>query len=213
METIFLAKENNTDDRDCVKYIEFCGFECDHYFGGLHIHGACFCGYEKEIREDIKNNYENYTTILSKEEFEHLFDISDRIRALGCGIEKGSEKYNEGMALINEYKTTIEPKLLSEANDELFEKVIKEEKEFVAEEYDLSGDEVDYIFDNYGLEYQDRAIVGCVYDDIDELVENEKWNLGYNDQPYFDDEAFANDLLNDDYYLELESGKIVSYMY
>ena len=213
MRKIFLAKENNTDDRDCVKYIEFSGFECDHYFGGLHIHGACFCGYEKELREDIKNNYENYTTILSKEDFEHLFDIDDRIRALGYGIEKGSEKYNEGMALINEYKTSIEPKLLSEANEELFDKVIEEEKEFVAEEYDLLRADVDEIFDCYNLEYQDRAIVGYVYDDIDELVENEKWNLGYDDCPYFDDEAFAEDLLNDDYYLELSDGRIASYMY
>ena len=213
MRKIFLAKENNTDDRDCVKYIEFSGFECDHYFGGLHIHGACFCGYEKELREDIKNNYENYTTILSKKDFEHLFDIDDRIRALGYGIEKGSEKYNEGMALINEYKTSIEPKLLSEANEELFDKVIEEEKEFVAEEYDLLRADVDEIFDCYNLEYQDRAIVGYVYDDIDELVENEKWNLGYDDCPYFDDEAFAEDLLNDDYYLELSDGRIASYMY
>ena len=213
MRKIFLAKENNTDDRDCVKYIEFSGFECNHYFGGLHIHGACFCGYEKELREDIKNNYENYTTILSKEDFEHLFDIDDRIRALGYGIEKGSEKYNEGTALINEYKTSIEPKLLSEANEELFDKVIEEEKEFVAEEYDLLRADVDEIFDCYNLEYQDRAIVGYVYDDIDELVENEKFNLGYDDCPYFDDEAFAEDLLNDDYYLELSDGRIASYMY
>ena len=213
MSRIFLAKENNTDDRDCVKYIEFNGFECNHYFGGLHIHGACFCGYEKELREDIKNNYENYTTILSKKDFEHLFDIDDRLSALGYGIEKNSEKYNEGMALINEYKTTIEPKLLSEANEELFEKVIEEEKEFIAEEYDLSRADVDEIFDCYNLEYQDRAIVGYVYDDIDELVENEKWNLGYDDCPYFDDETFAEDLLNDDYYLELSDGRIASYMY
>ena len=213
MKKIFLAKENNTEDRDCVKYLEFCGFECDHYFGGLHIHGACFCGYEKEFREDIINNYENYTTILSKEDFEHLFKINDEIEALGYGIEKGSDKYNKGLELINEYKTTIEPKLLSEANKELFEKVIKEEKEYIAEEHNLTEDEVDYIFDNYGLEYQDRAIVGYVFDDIDELVENEKWELGYDKQPYFDDETFAEDLLNDGYHLELESGKIVSYMY
>lgn len=47
MEKLFLAKIKNDDDRDIVKYIEFSGFECNHYFGGLHIHGACFCGFEK----------------------------------------------------------------------------------------------------------------------------------------------------------------------
>ena len=41
----------------------------------------------------------------------------------------------------------------------------------------------------------------------------EKWSLGYENQPYFDDEAFGDDLLNSESYLELDSGKIVEYAY
>ena len=58
MEKLFLAKIKNSDDRDIVKYIEFSGFECNHYFGGLHIHGACFCGFEKELRDIVENNFD-----------------------------------------------------------------------------------------------------------------------------------------------------------
>ena len=70
MEKIFLAKELNDDDRDIVKYLEFNGFECGHYFGGLHIVGACFSGFEKEFREKVETDYENIETILTKEELE-----------------------------------------------------------------------------------------------------------------------------------------------
>ena len=109
MEKIFLAKVKNSDDRDCVKYMEFEGFECGHYFGGLYIEGACFGG--------------------------------------------------------------------------------------------------------FNLDYRDRAIVGTIFSNKDEMIEKEKWSLGYENQPYFDDEAFGDDLLNSESYLELDSGKIVEYAY
>ena len=38
-ETYFLLKENNTNDRDCVKYLEF---DKDNDTR-IHICGACFC--------------------------------------------------------------------------------------------------------------------------------------------------------------------------
>ena len=63
----FLGKELNTDDRDAVKYVEFDGFECGHYFGGLSVCGACFFGFEKEFRELVEKNFENIETILTKE--------------------------------------------------------------------------------------------------------------------------------------------------
>ena len=213
MEKIFLAKIKNSDDRDIVKYIEFNGFECGHYFGGLHIEGACFSGFEKEFRELVENNFEELETILTRDEFLKLFKLNDELKALGYGIEKDSEKYNKGLKIIAEYENTIEKKLQSNENKELFEKVIEDEKEYIKNEYNLTDDEVEEVFNNYGLEYQDRAIIGVVFKDFNEMVEEEKWSMGYENIPYFNDEEFGNDLLNSENYLELESGKIVSYNY
>lgn len=213
MERVFLAKELNSDDRDIVKYIEFNGFECGHYFGGLHIVGACFSGFEKEFRDKVENDFENIETILTKEEFKHLFELDDELDELGFGIEKDSDKYNKGMEIIAEFENTIGKKLLSDENKKLFEKVVADEKEYVKNEYDLTDEEVEEIFDNYGLEYQDRAIVGTIFSDKYDMIEEEKFSFGYDKQPYFDDESFGNDLLESESYLELESGRIVYYCY
>lgn len=104
-------------------------------------------------------------------------------------------------------------KLQSNENKELFEKVIADEKEYVKNEYNLSDLEVDDIFENYGLEYQDRAIISYVFSDFDDMVYEEKFNFGYDEQPYFDDESFGYDLLESENYYKLDSGKIVSYNY
>lgn len=213
MERVFLAKELNSDDRDIVKYIEFNGFECGHYFGGLHIVGACFSGFEKEFRDKVENDFENIETILTKEEFKHLFELDDKLNELGFGIEKDSDKYNKGMEIIAEFENTIGKKLSSDENKKLFEKIVADEKEYVKNEYDLTDEEVEEIFDNYGLEYQDRAIVGTIFNDKYDMIEEEKFSFGYDKQPYFDDESFGNDLLESESYLELESGKIVLYCY
>lgn len=213
MKKIFLAKIKNSDDRDCVYYMDFCGFECGHYFGGLHLSGACFSGFEKELREEIENNFDNIETILTKKEFEKLFKLNDELKELGCGIKENDDRYNKGMKIIEEFRRTIGIKLASTENDELFQKVIKDEKEYIKKEYSLSDDEINKIFDNYNLGYRDRAIVATVFSDKYEMIEEEKWSFGYENQPYFDDEAFGNDLLNDESYLELESGKIVEYAY
>ena len=213
MEKVFLAKIKNSDDRDVVYYIEFNGFECEHYFGGLHLCGACFCGFEKEFKDIVEKDFDNLETILTKEEMSRLFELNDEIKALGYGIERDSENYNKGVAIMQEYCDTIGKKLLSDENKQLFEKVVKDEKEFVKKQYDLSDSETDEIFDNYFGGYQDRAIVSYVFNDIDELVEEEKFELGYEDIKYFDDDAFGRDLLESEYYYELDNGKIVSYSY
>lgn len=213
MEKIFLAKEKNSDDRDIVKYIEFNGFECGHYFSGLHIVGACFSGFEKELRDIVENNFDDLETILTKEEFKQMFAINDELKALGYGIEKDSEKYNKGMELIEKFENTIGKRLLSEENKKLFEKVVADEKEYIKNEYNLTDEEVDEVFDNYGLEYQDRAIVCTIFSDFDDMVYEEKISLGYDTQPYFDDESFGRDLLDSGYYYELGNGRIVYYSY
>ena len=44
-------------------------------------------------------------------------------------------------------------------------------------------------------------------------INEEKFNFGYDEQPYFDDESFGYDLLESENYYKLDSGKIVSYNY
>lgn len=210
---LFLAKIKNSDDRDVVKYIKFTGFECNHYFGGLHIEGACFGGFEKELRDIVENNFEELETILTKDDFIKLFELNDELKALGYGIKKDSDKYNRGLEIIKEYENTIEKKLQSNENKELFEKVIEDEKEYVKNEYNLSDLEVNDIFKNYHLEYQDRAIISHIFRNFDDMVYEEKLDFGYDKQPYFDDESFGYDLLNSESYYKLDSGKIVSYNY
>lgn len=211
METIFLGRKKE-NDRDCCVYIEINGFECNHYFGGLRICGACYSGFEKEIREFITEKFDEFETILTQEEALRLFEINDKIKALGYGIEKDSEKYKRGLTLLDEFKP-ITDKLLSNEGEKFFKEVQENEKEYCMQEYDLTRDEIDEVFDYYSLPYQDRDIIGCVFIDKDEFGEEEKWSFGYENIRYFDTEAFVNDLLDEEYYLELDSGKVVSFSY
>ena len=208
---MFLAKIKNSDDRDCVMYMDFKGFECDHYFSGLHIQGACFSGYKEELKNIVENDFESLETILTRDEFIKLFELDRQLDDLGFGIEKDSDRYNRGLEIIKEYENTIAKKLLSDENKKLFEKVVADEKEYIKNEYGLTDDEVEYVFKNYWREYQDRAIICCVFKDFDDMVYAEKFSFGYENQPYFNDEEFGNDLLNSGNYLELDSGKIVYY--
>lgn len=98
-------------------------------------------------------------------------------------------------------------------NNDLFSKVIEEEKAICMKAYDLTKEEVDYIFQCYEGVYQDKSIIGAIYKDKQDLAENEKFNLGYDKIPYFDDNAFVNDLLESNNYLELNSGRIVYLSY
>ena len=213
MEKIFLAKIKNTDDRDAVYYMSFDGFECDHYFGGLHTFGACFSGCLSDLKELVINDFDSLETILTKEEFLKLFDLDKQLDDLGYGIKKDSKKYKQGLAIIKEYEDTIGKKLNSGENKLLFEKVEKDEKEYVKNEYGLTDEEVNIVFNTYTGDYSDRAIVCTIYKDFDEMVEEEMFNYDYINTPYFDKNAFGNDLLCDSSYLELPSGKIVYYAY
>lgn len=208
---IFLGRIKD-DDRDCCKYITVDGFECGHYFGGLHVQGACFSGFETEFRELITNDFGKFETILTQEECLKLFEINDRLKALGFGIKQDSEKYFKGLDILKEFDTIIN-KLSSEENDVFFKKIQESEKEYCMQEFDLTMEEIDKVFNEYQLEYRDRAIIGGVFKDRYDLGEEEKWNFGYDNLPYFDTNAFVEDLLNNESYLELDSGKIVAYNY
>lgn len=209
---IFLYKDN-TEDRDCCAYIEASAerFECNHYFSSVILHGACYSGHDFANYEDIK-------TVLTENEYKQLIQFSKDIRDLGYGITKGDERYNKGVELCNAIQS-IYDKLLSEENEEFFEQIKEEEREYLMDEYNLDEDDIEKIFGNYGLDYRDRAVVGCIYDNAYDLGYEEAYSLGYvndNDyivERYFDFESFGEDLANDEYHCELADGRVVSLCY
>ena len=192
----FLYKENESNDRDCVAYIDLEDLKKNHLCidGKLNIHGACYSSSLGGIYHNA--DYENITTILTEEEYKMLCN------PLGQDL------------------TEIIKKLESEENEILFNEIIEEEKEYLMNEYNLDEDDIETIFDNYGLDYRDRAVVGYVYDDTYDLGYEMAWSCGYvsNDDSvmsrYFDFEKFGEDLANDDeYYCQLADGRCVSLCY
>lgn len=189
----FLYKEN-VDDRDCVAYINLNDLRENHVCcdGKFNIHGAC---YSSSLGGRFHNaNYEDIKTILTKEEYELLCNPN-------------------GTDLIS-----IIEKLESEENQVLFEEVIEEEKEYLMNEYGFDEEDIEQIFDEYGLDYRDRGIVGCVFDDAEDLGYEEAWSLGYiqHNSPmerYFDFEKFGEDLLDSETYMQLSDGRCVTLNY
>lgn len=213
---VFLYKENNTEDRDCVKYIknEPMRFECNHYFGGVNLEGACFsCG----LNELEALNYEDITTILTKDEINLLIKFGEDINNLGYGIKIDDDRYNKGIRLCQEIQPVYD-KLNSKENEELFNKVVEEEKEWMKEEYSLSDEDIEDIFDDYYLEYRDRGILGSIYGDAEELGRENFDYLGFESnntiiERYFNFKEFGEDLLEEDSYHELDDGRIISLNY
>ena len=190
---IFLFKEKDTDDRDCVRYIELKDLIENHTCidGKFNVHGAC---YSMSLKEKI--DYEYVTTILSEEEYKML-----------CNPDKNYD-YSE-----------IIKKLVSEENEQLFAKVQEEEKEWLMENYNLEEEDVESIFNEYYLDYRDRAVVACVFDSVSDFGYDEAYSLGYikDNDPittrYFDYEKFGEDLLEEEQYLELDNGRVVCLCY
>ena len=191
---VFLYKDNS-NDRDCVAYIDLNDLKENHICidGKFNIHGACYCGSLGGAYHNAK--YEDIKTILTKKEYNLLCNPN------------GNDL------------TSIIKKLESEENEKFFAKIQEEEKEYLMEEYNLDEDDINTIFNKYGLDYRDRAVVGNIYDDAYDLGYEEAWSLGYVDSNdsiasrYFDFEAFGEDLKYDENYCELADGRIVSLMY
>lgn len=209
---IFLYKENS-EDRDCCAYIERSPmrWECNHYFGNVILHGACYSKHGFANYKDVK-------TILTAAEYNQLIKFSENINDLGFGITKGDDRYNKGVELCKAIQPVYD-KLLSREAQDFYEQIQNEEKEYLMDEYNLEEDEIDMIFGNYGLDYRDRGVVGYVYQDAYDCGYEEAWSLGYvnnNDsiaQRYFDFEAFGKDLANDEYHCLLDDGRIVCLNY
>lgn len=187
---VFVYKENDTDDRDCVKYIDINDLrarrtDCINKFIS---HGACFCS---SFKEEVP--YEEITTVLSEEEYKALCNPTSDM-----DFEK------------------IIDKLLSEENERLFEQIIEEEIEYLQEEFSLDREDIEFVFDNYYLDYRDRAIVGGIYEDVEELGREYIYSTGGLEEwleNYFDFGRFGEDLLDNDQYLLLEDGRVVYLMY
>ena len=215
---VFIFKENNSEDRDCVAYTNSTPskFVCGHYFSNVRLKGAC---YSMGLIKYTKEEFSNLTTILTYEEYNKIIEFNNQLNDLGIGIEFNDERYIKGLKLIEEIQPIFD-KLNSKENEELFNKVIEEEKNFLIEEYNFSNEDVEDIFEEYYLEYRDRAIVGAIFNNTYVLGEEEMWQLGYIDNSnnsffgkYIDYEAFGEDLLKQEQYYQLEDGRIVCLNY
>lgn len=211
---VFLYKENDTDDRDCVVYIKNKAerFECNHYFGNVILHGSCFCNSDWP-------EYNKITTCLTKKQYKDLQKFNKSINELGYSIKIGDERYLQGIKLCEGIQPVFD-KLNGEENEELFEQVIEEEKEYLTDEYNLSEKDIEHIFNNYCLDYRDRSIVSCVFEDAADCGYEEAVSMGYINNKdsissrYFDYEKFGEDLVEEsDRYLELDNGRIVCLNY
>lgn len=216
-EVIFLGRKK-VDDRDCCIYMntDSVSFVCGHCFGNIIFSGACYSGYEEEeIIKEFENN--EIETILNKNDIKYLFNIQNAIEELGHNIKINDERYKKGLELQQEFKEFLRKLKTPEAED-FFQKIIKEEKEYCKNEYDLTDKDIDYIFNEYNQDYQDRAIISYIYNDIEEFG-REQLEAYYSNIPdsvltYFDFETFGIDLIFDDYtYIKLEDGRVVSLSY
>ena len=141
----------------------------------------------------LKDNisYKDITTILTEEEFKTLCNPDGRDL------------------------TSIVDKLESEENTKLFEQIIEEEKEYLIDEYGFDEKDIEQIFDEYYLDYRDRGVVGCVFNNTYDLGYEEAYQLGYVDnrnsfiERYFDFKEFGEDLLEEEQYMQLNDGRCV----
>ena len=210
MSYLFLYREKATDDRDCCAYIDSKNprFECDHYFGSVNLCGACYSGHDFPAYADIE-------TVLTETEYNELIQFDKAIHNLGYGITKGDERYKKGIELSKSIQHVFD-KLTSKEAEEFQQKIIESEIEYMKEEYSLSDEDIEKIFNEYYLDYRDRGIIGSVFSDSSDLGYEEAWSLGYIkngdtiSERYFDYDKFGEDLVNEDEnYLELDGGRVV----
>lgn len=206
---LFLYRLKNDSSRDACAYVNESPstFECGHYFSGVGIQGACYCGGEFASYEDIE-------TILTKQEYQKLLKFNEDIKELGYGISKGDERYNKGIELIKDIQVIYDK--LASIKAEQFEKTIMDdEKEIMMDMWNLLEDDIEEILNDYSLDYKDRSIIGYVYDDVEELAENEieqYCNIPDFLENYIDYSKFGEDLLQDcEMYKELDDGRVVYY--
>lgn len=221
----FLYKDNGETNKKsgigAVTYINKMTFNCGHYFGGGDLQGAGFIG---SLDLD-KIDFDNITTVLTKEEFRVFKEKMEELHNLGYSLDKPERKdlYKKGLEILDFLECTIYSKLASKTNQELFEKVIEQEKEKTMNKFHFDRNTVDLLYDyykelNYNNQYQDNEIITRVFRNYEEV--GEEWvdsgciELGESVKDYFDFEAYGKDIVNNnESFYELENGEIVEFMY
>lgn len=209
---VFLYRVKNSDDRDACAYIDARNFadrfDCNHYFGKINISGPCYCGGTLEP-------FENIETVLTAEEYALLWQINEEFNALGYGIVKDDERYNKGLEICARLQPIID-KLQSDEAQQFFAEIVASEKEFIMEEHGLTEDETDEVFNEYGGDYQDRAIIAAVWQDAEELAEeyaDDCMDIPENLKQYFNYKELGENMISDGNYYELSDGRIVEFPY
>lgn len=191
---IFLYRTKEANDRDCCAYISIDDLKVVRICSDrkFNVHGAC---YSSSLGGDYSNySYEEIDTILTEEQYNRLVNPME-----------------------NDDLTDIIETLTSEQADEFFAKIVESEREYIGEEYGLSQEEIDDIFNEYYLDYRDRAIIGYVWRDYEELAQ--EYLEGCYTIPdflegYIDYKSFGEDMVrNGERYYELDDGRIVEMNY
>jgi hypothetical protein len=185
-EEIFVGRINDISDRDACFYIENDHRDiCDH----LIFQGACYSGFYEDIKTAIENN--NVESYLNKEE---LLDFLDN-----------KEKFDYYVG-----------KLTSKEGIEFKNKIMEDEHEMLKNDYNLTDEDINYILDNYTLGYEDRAIIGAIYHDTYEAgceYITSCYTIPDYLDGYIDYEKFGEDLCENENYLKLDDGRVVSLSY
>lgn len=212
---LFRKKNPHDNDRDCCAYLstDVGTFQCGHYFSGIDLEGACYSGGDFPAYEEID-------TVLTKKEYQKLIALNKSIRDLKFGIKPGDERYKKGIKLQKQLDVIFERLLSAEAQD-FFEDIQTKEMDYLQKQFNLSRYDMKQIFDEYTLDYRDRAVVGGVFENTKELGEEEAWQLGYigdnSEDPrsrFFDCEAFGEALVDEcEQYIQLTNGRCVYLSY
>ena len=147
-----------------------------------------------------------------------MIQYNNAVKDLGYGIKKGDERYNKGIELSKNIQYIFD-KLKSDEAIEFYNKIIESEIEYMQSEYNLSSEDIEVIFDNYGLDYRDRGIISWIADSAYNLGYEEAFSFGYIKngdsilEKYFDYKQFGQDLLDEERYIELNDGRVVCLNY
>lgn len=191
---VFLFRTKAADDRDCCAYIDIDDLKTVHTCidGKFNVHGACYSSSLGGLCADYQ--YSEIDTILTENQYNRLVNPNDN----------------------DSFEDIIEALTNKEAEN-YFEQIIESERKFIADEYNLSDEEIDTVFDEYFLPYRDRGIIGYVwrnYEDLGMEYVEACGNIPEFLEKYIDYESFGKDLVYEtNNYIELESGWIVEVNY
>jgi hypothetical protein len=211
-EKIFFGKQKN-DGRDCCVYIDRPRFECGHYYHVPRPTGVC---YSSSWGEDGEYDYDYLDTVLTKKEYNKFRQLIDELDKISNGLDKDEEKKKLADAKAEELNKFIDEYLLSAKAIKFAEKIKQGEIEFMKEEYDFDDEDIEDIYDYYGGEYFDRAIIDRVFDsyyDVAEEAIDNNYNIDDWIKSYIDYDKMGEDLVSDGDYVELSDGRIVELCY